>query len=107
MQAAAGVSLSSVNGWQRETASVGVYGNAYLRRALSAQAQPGAGLPEDLSALLLAADSQGRPLDGAHRYTLHFDGGQLPPAGALWSLAAYDAQFAGGQPDRALHAGRA
>ncbi|CUI99331.1 Uncharacterized conserved protein [Achromobacter xylosoxidans] len=92
MQAAAGVSLSSVNGWQRETASVGVYGNAYLRRALSAQAQPGAGLPEDLSALLLAADSQGRPLDGAHRYTLHFDGGQLPPAGALWSLAAYDAQ---------------
>lgn len=95
MQAAAGVSLTSVNGWQRETASVGVYGNAYLRRALSAQAQPGTGLAEDLSALLLAADSQGRPLDGAHRYTLHFDSGQLPPAGALWSLAAYDAQ---GQP---------
>lgn len=92
MLAAAGVSLASVNGWQRETASVGVYGNAYLRRALSAQAQPGAGLPEDLSALLLAADSQGRPLDGAHRYTLHFDSGQLPPAGARWSLAAYDAQ---------------
>lgn len=92
MQAAAGVSLASVNGWQRETASAGVYGNAYLRRALSAQAQPGAGLPEDLSALLLAADSLGRPLDGAHRYTLHFDSGQLPPAGALWSLAAYDGQ---------------
>lgn len=92
MQAAAGVSLASVNGWQRETASVGVYGNAYLRRALSTQAQPGTGLPEDLAALLLAADSLGRPLEGAHRYTLHFASDQLPPAGALWSLAAYDAQ---------------
>ncbi len=55
--------------------------------------QPGgSGLPEDLTALLLAADSLGRPLDGAHRYVLHFDSGQLPPAGALWSLAAYDGQ---------------
>ena len=47
---------------------------------------------EDLTALLLAADSLGRPLDGAHRYVLHFDSGQLPPASALWSLAAYDGQ---------------
>lgn len=92
MQAAAGVTLGGVNGWQRETASTGVYGNAYLRRALSAQAQPGAGLPEDLAVLLLATDSQGRPLDGAHRYTLRFESGQLPPVGALWSLAAYDGQ---------------
>ncbi len=92
MQAAAGITLGGVNGWQRETASAGVYGNAYLRRALSAQAQPGAGLPEDLAVLLLAADSQGRPLEGAHRYTLHFASGQLPPARAMWSLAAYDSQ---------------
>ena len=81
-----------INGWQLETASLGVYGNAYLRRALATQAQPGSGLPEDLTALLLAADSLGRPLDGAHRYVLHFDSGQLPPASALWSLAAYDGQ---------------
>ncbi len=92
MTAAAGGTVRSVNGWHQETASLGVYGNSYLRRALTAQAQPGAGLPEDLSVLLLAADSQGAPLDGAHGYTLHFESGQLPPAAALWSLAAYDAQ---------------
>lgn len=92
MTAAAGATVRSVNGWHQETASIGVYGNSYLRRALAAQAQPGAGLPEDLSVLLLAADSQGAPLDGAHGYTLHFESGQLPPAAALWSLAAYDAQ---------------
>lgn len=92
MVAAAGATVRSMNGWHQETASVGVYGNSYLRRALAAQAQPGAGLPEDLSVLLLAADSQGAPLDGAQGYTLHFASGQLPPAGALWSLAAYDGQ---------------
>jgi len=92
MEAAAGNSLRGANGWQQETASIGVYGNSYLRRALAAQAQPGAGLPEDLSVLLLATDSQGALLDGAHRYALHFESGQLPPADALWSLAVYDAQ---------------
>ncbi|MEN4921412.1 DUF1254 domain-containing protein [Achromobacter spanius] len=92
MDAAAGNSLRGANGWQQETASIGVYGNAWLRRALTAQAQPGAGLPEDLTVLLLAADSQGALLDGAHRYALHFEREQLPPADALWSLAAYDPQ---------------
>ena len=92
MAAASGASLRSLNGWQQETASVGVYGNAYLRRALAAQAQPGAGLPEDLSVLLLAADSQGAPINGTQHYVMRFEAGQLPPAGALWSLAAYDDQ---------------
>lgn len=92
MDAAAGVSLRNLNGWQQETASIGVYGSGYLRRALAAQAQPGAGLPEDLTVLLLAADNHGAPIDGAHRYALHFASGQLPPAGALWSLAVYDGQ---------------
>ncbi|KAG1188830.1 hypothetical protein G6F35_014189 [Rhizopus arrhizus] len=92
MEAAAGGTLRAVNGWQQETASVGLYGSAYLRRALAAQAQPGSGLPEDQMVLLLATDSQGAPIDGAHRYVLHFESGQLPPAGAAWSLAAYDGQ---------------
>ncbi|MFD4838143.1 DUF1254 domain-containing protein [Achromobacter sp. NPDC058515] len=92
MEAAAGGSLRGVNGWQQETASIGVYGNSYLRRALAAQAQPGAGLPDDLTVLLLATDSQGALLDGAHRYALRFESGQLPPTDALWSLAAYDGQ---------------
>ena len=31
-------------------------------------------------------------MDGSRRYHLRFASGQLPPAGAFWSLAAYDAQ---------------
>ena len=92
MQAAAGATLREANGWQREAGGVGVYGNAYMRRALAAQAQPGASLPEDLTTLLLAADSRGEAVDGSRRYHLRFASGQLPPAGAFWSLAAYDAQ---------------
>ena len=33
----------------------------------------------------------GRPLDGANRYTLHFDKGGTPPANAFWSITLYDA----------------
>ena len=83
MQAAAGATLREANGWQREAGGVGVYGNAYMRRALAAQAQPGASLPEDLTTLLLAADSRGEAVDGSRRYHLRFASGQLPPAGAL------------------------
>jgi len=92
MAAAAGHSLRATDGWLQETGSIGVYGNDWLRRALAAQAQPGSGLPEDLTVLVLATDSDGALLDGAHRYTLHLDSGQLPDAGAFWSLTAYDGQ---------------
>ena len=80
MQAAAGATLREANGWQREAGGVGVYGNAYMRRALAAQAQPGASLPEDLATLLLAADGRGEAVDGSRRYHLRFASGQLPPA---------------------------
>lgn len=92
LAAAAGHSLRGTNGWLQETASIGVYGNAWLRRALVAQAQPGSGLPEDLTVLVLATDSDGALLDGAHHYALHIESRQLPDAGASWSLAAYDGQ---------------
>lgn len=34
-------------------------------------------------------DTEGRPLDGAHAYTLRFE--EPPPAAAFWSLTMYDA----------------
>jgi hypothetical protein len=35
-------------------------------------------------------DADGKPLDGANRYTLRFASGQLPPVNAFWSLTMYD-----------------
>jgi hypothetical protein len=35
-------------------------------------------------------DADGQPLDGAHRYTLRFAPGELPPVHAFWSLTMYE-----------------
>jgi len=35
-------------------------------------------------------DADGQPLDGAHRYTLRFGPGELPPANSFWSLTMYE-----------------
>jgi hypothetical protein len=35
-------------------------------------------------------DGDGQKLDGAERYTLRFEKGQLPPVNAFWSLTMYD-----------------
>jgi hypothetical protein len=39
---------------------------------------------------IYAVDSDGKKLDGANRYTVHFAPGQLPPVHAFWSLTMYD-----------------
>lgn len=79
------------NGWQMTTEIAGVYGNAYLTRAISAQTRLGEGLPEDTVTLLLLSDAQGEAMDGSQRYTLRFEPDEFPPASALWSLTMYDA----------------
>lgn len=81
-----------VNGWQMDTSSIGVYGNFYLKRAITARTRLGAPLPEDSVALVLLTDADGEPLDGEHDYVLRFEHDNLPPAGTLWSLSMYDEQ---------------
>jgi hypothetical protein len=78
------------NGWGMNTDTMGVYGNYYLKRALVAQLGLGANLPEDAIYPLNLADSEGKPLDGANTYTIHFDKGQIPPVQAFWSITLYD-----------------
>lgn len=39
---------------------------------------------------LVGVDSEGLPLDGAHRYVVHFRKDALPRAGARWSLTALE-----------------
>lgn len=80
-----------VNGWQMNVATMGVYGNFYLKRAIVAQLGLGANLPEDAIYPLNLGDSVGEPLDGSNRYRLHFAKGSEPPARAFWSVTLYDA----------------
>jgi hypothetical protein len=78
------------NYWSMNTDTMGVYGNYYLKRAMVAQIGLGANLPEDAIYPLNLADETGKPLDGASRYSIHFDKGATPPVNAFWSLTLYD-----------------
>jgi hypothetical protein len=78
------------NGWSMNTDTMGVYGNYYLKRAIVAQLGLGANLPEDAIYPLNIADQDGRPLNGASNYTIHFDRDMLPPVDAFWSITLYD-----------------
>ncbi|WP_077044456.1 DUF1254 domain-containing protein [Pseudomonas sp. KK4] len=78
------------NGWSMNTDTVGVYGNYYLKRAIVAQVGLGANLPEDAIYPLNLGDANGKALDGANKYVLHFDKGEVPPVNAFWSITLYD-----------------
>ena len=82
--------LSALSYWSMNTDTMGVYGNYYLKRAIIAQLGLGANVPEDAIYPLNLADETGKPLDGASKYTIHFDKGATPPANAFWSLTLYD-----------------
>ncbi|MGC2079533.1 MAG: DUF1214 domain-containing protein, partial [Xanthobacteraceae bacterium] len=61
-----------------------------LKRAIITQLGLGANLPEDAIYPVNLADQTGKPLDGANKYVLHFDKGEVPPANAFWSVTLYD-----------------
>ena len=69
-----------VNGWSMNTHTMGVYGDYYLKRAIVTQLGLGANVPEDAIYPINLGDETGKPLDGANKYTLHFDKGITPPA---------------------------
>lgn len=81
---------TSIHGWTVMTDTIGVYGNAYLRRAVVAMIGLGANPPEDAVYPLLTADADGNPPDGGNDYVVHFEPDQLPPVDAFWSVTMYD-----------------
>jgi hypothetical protein len=81
-----------VNGWTFTT-KTGIYGADYLQRALITAIGLGANRPQDAIYPTSGADAAGQPYDGAHKYVIHFDKGQTPPAKAFWSLTMYDDHY--------------
>jgi hypothetical protein len=49
--------------------------------------------PDDGMYPLLVQDSTGKVLDGGKKYTITFPKGQVPPAGAFWSVTMYQDHF--------------
>jgi hypothetical protein len=91
--AAAGATGDIRNGWIINW-DLGRYGSNYGLRAVTAWIGLGANAPEDALYPRARLDGNGRPLNGANKYVLHFDKGKLPPAHAFWSLTMYnDKQF--------------
>jgi len=78
------------NNWSMNTDTMGVYGNYYLKRAIVTQQGLGANVPGDAIYPLNLGDKDGKPLDGANNYTIHFDKSEIPPVDAFWSITLYD-----------------
>ena len=80
----------SVNGWRIPEMNLGDFGTNYVERAIIALIAFGANLPADAIYPTTFVDIDGKPLNGANRYVLHFDQGQTPPVNAFWSVTLYD-----------------
>ena len=92
LQAAFKETGAPVNGWRIPSMVLGNYGTDYGSRAVIALYGLGANLPADAVYPTAVVDAEGKPLNGANRYVLHFDKGQTPPVNAFWSVTMYDAQ---------------
>ena len=86
-----------VNGWIVTTGNTGSghYGTDYLQRALIAYIGVGGNLPEDAFYPIARVDGDGKLLNGANRYVMHFTKADMPPINpkGFWSLTMYDKEY--------------
>jgi len=75
------------------TTRTGIYGTDYLMRALVTAIGLGANRPQDAVYPTSTKDAEGSKYNGANKYVMHFDKGQLPPVRGFWSLTMYDANY--------------
>jgi hypothetical protein len=84
--------LKTENGWIVIPENFADYGTDYKTRAGIALIGLGAIWRQDVLYPTAFVDGEGKALDGANRYVLHFDEGQTPPTNATWSVSMYDPQ---------------
>jgi hypothetical protein len=83
----------TVNGWLY-LFNLGAYGTDYKTRAFVSYVGLGALSKEDCVYPSAFVDGDGKALDGAARYVMHFDKGQFPPSRVgVWSLSQYRENF--------------
>jgi DNA sulfur modification protein DndE len=92
VQAAAPKVGTMMNGWNIPPMNTANFGTDYQSRAIIALIGLGANIVKDAVYPTAFVDADSTPLNGANRYVLHFDKGELPPANAFWSVTMYDAQ---------------
>ena len=88
------------NGWivTKGLYGSGRYGTDYLQRALIAYVGAGGNVPEDATYPIARLDADGKLLNGANRYVLHFTKADIPPVDPAGILVA-DAVRQGILPD--------
>jgi hypothetical protein len=84
--------LKLEDGWLFTT-KTGVYGTSYRQRALITAIGLGANRPEDAVYPTSEGPDILQSYDGAKKYVMHFDKGQMPPVQGFWSLTMYDADY--------------
>lgn len=84
--------LKLENGWLFTT-KTGVYGTAYLQRALITAIGLGANRPQDAVYPTSEGPDLLKKYNGSKKYVMRFEKGQLPPVDGFWSLTMYDAQY--------------
>jgi hypothetical protein len=80
------------NGWTFTT-KTGVYGTNYLQRALITWFGLGANRPEDAVYPTSGGPKLIEKYNGANKYVLHFDKGEMPPVDGFWSVTMYTAKY--------------
>jgi hypothetical protein len=85
------------NGWivTKGLTGSGRYGTDYVQRALIAYVGAGGNVPEDALYPIARIDHEGKLLNGANRYVLHFTKAEMPPIDSrgFWSLTIYDNEY--------------
>jgi hypothetical protein len=80
------------NGWVFP-APAGVYGANYIQRATICYFGLGCNRTKDAVYPTSETTAEGKPYNGANKYTMTFPKGQLPPVDGFWSLTMYDGDY--------------
>jgi hypothetical protein len=80
------------NGWVF-TMKTGLYGTGYRQRAMITWYGLGANRPQDAVYPTSEGPDILKKYSGDHKYTIHFNKGEMPPVDGFWSLTMYDANY--------------